>query len=325
MPEEKFNSLGRFLKQTFGEPVRRINVSIPGREPDPWNKEPGYALNLGGPLEPPPADAPLPPVEQQIREAKERIRQKYRFGKHIVHFRTGAGDSVNLATLREIIGNVMRDDEIIGFNITVRLNCFDDELVDFLADLSRHIYIWVETGLYTIHDVTLEKFGINISHSRQLELLETLMAKKLRVSAHFVLGLPGETQEMMRQTMEKASQMLIQGVNINHFYLLKYSPLVEEYRRGEIKLPEMNDYVSLAADFIELMPPHIVLRRIVGAARQEHLLAPEWTLLTNDVVNAITGELKKRNSFQGSKNPEWIHLAEKEPEKPVTQEAVRDE
>jgi len=125
--------------------------------------------------------------------------------------------------------------------------------------------------------------------------------------------------------MEKASQMLIQGVNINHFYLLKHSPLVEEYRRGEIKLPEMNDYVSLAADFIELMPSHIVLRRIVGAARQEHLLAPEWTLHTNDAVNAIIGELEKRNSFQGSKNPEWIRLAEKKPEKPVTQEAAQDE
>ncbi len=325
MPEEKFNSLGRFLKQTFGEPVRRINVIIPGRELNPWNKEPGYALNLGGPLEPPPADAPVLPVEEQIREAKERIRQKYRFGKHIVHFRTGSGDLVNLETLREIIDNMMRDDEIIGLNITVRINCFDDNLINFLADISRHIYIWVETGIHTIHDVTLEKFGIDISHSRQLELLEKLMSKKLRVSGHFVLGLPGETNEMMRQTMRKASQMLMQGVNIQHFYLLKQSPLVEEYRRGEIKLPEMNEYVSLAADFIELMHPSIVLRRIVGAARPEHLLAPEWTLLTNDVVNAIIGELEKRNSFQGSRNPEGMPLAEKKPEEPVTQEAVQDE
>lgn len=318
MLDERFISLGRFLKNTFGERVHRMNVHIPGMKLVPGENPKGYVLCPGGPLEAPFSNLVTLPVEQQIAKAKGRIRQKYKIGNYIIHFHTTRGDCVDLETIEKTVEKAMQDNEIIGLNITVRMDCLDDKIIRFLSKTAQYIYLWLETGIHSIHDTTLQKLGIQFTRDLITETMGKLMEKNLLVSPHVIFGLPDETSDMMHQTMEEVARMMINGVNINHFFLKNDSPLAEEYRKGEIKLLSREEYVSLVSDFIEILPQNVVLRRIVGEIPPEHLLAPDWTSQKQETLSAISTELENRNSVQGCKNPQFVKTEEEMPKTPDT-------
>ncbi len=300
--EDRFNSLGRFLKKTFGERVHRANINIPGKKFETEETPEGYALCLGGPLEAPVSTGETLSVKEQLRKAKERIRTKFKIGKYIIHFHSRTGEYLSLKTIEDTIETTLQDNEIIGLNFTVRMNHLDNDMTSLLSKTSKYIYLWLETGIYTANDSTLEKLGANFRFSDVLEKMEALMRKNIQASPHIVLGLPGETDEMMRQTMEKVSTMLVKGVNMQHFCMHNGSPFAQAYNNNEIKLLSQKEYVSLACDFIEILPPKIVLRRIVGEMPHQSLLGPEWTKNKRESITAISEEMERRNSRQGCKN-----------------------
>jgi hypothetical protein len=306
MLEERFNSLGRFLKETFGERVNRMNVYIPGKAGSDDNAENLYLLCPGGTLESEPPDKDIAPVEEQIVNAKERIRQKYKFGKYIVHLHGYSCHKISLELLRETVDRIIQDDEVIGINLTVRLDTADVALLRYLHEVDEHIYLWVETGIHTIHDETLKRIGFPLNSEEIMEKLFKLLAKGLRVSPHIVFGLPGETDEMMHQTMSKVANLLINGVNIQNFIVTKGSPFETECREEKINMLSREEYIALVCDFIELLPPNIVLRRVIGEVKPDLLVAPEWVADKKESLSLLSGEMENRNSKQGCKNPEYI-------------------
>ena len=307
MLEERFNSLGRFLKNTFGERVNRMNIFIPG---DPKSHEGGkeYSLCPGGPCETEAPQETTLPVQEQITRAKERIRQKFKYGKYIVHFHTYANTTITLDTLRKAIEKTMQDDEIIGINVTARVDSLDDNLIKFLNNVSQHIYLWVETGLISIHDATLQRLGLPFNVQDALTTINKLLRKDLRVSTHVVLGLPGETSDMMKQTMEEVSRLMVNGVNIQHFLFGQNTPYTEALTKGEITLLPRADYIAKVCDFIEILPPNIILRRLISESAYNPVW-PEWTTDKKKMLSEISDELEKRNSYQGCKNLSYIGIA----------------
>ncbi|MDH5543834.1 MAG: TIGR01212 family radical SAM protein [Nitrospinota bacterium] len=308
MLEERFNSLGRFLKNTFGERVNRMNIYIPGNIAGQGGAEKEYILCPGKPCETnQPADA-VPPVEEQISRAKERIRQKFKYGKFIIHFHTYSNNSISLDALKKAVENSMQDNEVIGINVTVRIDSLDNEIIKFLSYVSEHIYLWVETGFVTAHDSTLKKLGLPFTTQEAMETITKLLRKDLRVSPHVVLGLPGETAEMMRETMKEASRLMVNGVNIQHFLFPGNSPFADALAKGELKLLSREEYISTVCDFIEILPPNIVLRRLISETSSSNVL-PEWTKDKKKMLTEISGELEKRNSYQGCKNHSYAGIA----------------
>jgi len=307
MLEERFNSLGRFLKDTFGERVHRMNAYVPGKTESDRTAEDLYNLCPGGTLESEPNSEEIASVEDQITKAKDRIRQKYKFGKYIVHLHTYSSQKISLELLRETVDKIIQDDEVIGINLTVRLDTVDDAMLRYLREVDQHIYLWVETGIHTIHDETLKKIGFSLNSDEILEKIFKLLSKGLRVSPHVVLGLPGETDEMMHQTMSKVSNLLINGVNIQNFIITKGSIFETEYREEKIKLFSREDYINLLCDFIELLPPNIVLRRVIGETKPEFLIAPDWVENKKNCLSSLSDELERRNSKQSCKNETYMY------------------
>jgi hypothetical protein len=313
MAEERFHSLGRYLKKTFGERVHRLGVNI-GDTSDALADQAVFSLNTGGTLGSAVTGRESAPLAEQIDNSKERIRKRYKTGKFIVHFHSASDASVAMETLSNSVDEVLRDNEVIGINFSTRPDCLTDEFIGFLNRTAQYIHTWLEIGIQTMHDETLRRIGMNHTREQARRTLQKLMGTQLLIAPHFVLGLPGETFEMMYETMKEVSQLSLHGINIHHFYVLKGADFERQYNNGELKLPDRVEYVNLVCDFIEMLPPHVVLHRIVGEADEEQLVGPDWTLQRKETLAMISAEMERRNSSQGSR------LLEMEPSGPAGDE-----
>ncbi len=298
MLEERFYSLGRYLKNVFDERVHRIGVQIPGVSREASG---GYSLCAGGTLAATAYDALTVSIAEQINNAKERIRQRFKFGKFMVHLHAGSDVLVSMDSIRSAVDEITRDNEVMGLAITLRPSCLTPEMAEFLKLTSRHLCTWLELGVHTMHDETLRRIGCNHTSEQVREGILALMRTRIHIAPHMVFGLPGETAEMMRQSMKAISHLNIEGINIHNMYVLKGTPMEQQYAAGEIGLLAREEYIGLVCDFIEVLPPKVVLHGIVGTVPEERLLAPDWTLLRKENLDMISTELEKRGSMQGQK------------------------
>lgn len=295
MSEENFYSLGRYFKKTFGERIHkiRVNVSWP-----PVEDEDGVILNACGSLAGAAGDEP-PPAKQQVQESKERIRRRYKTGKFIVNLQSDADKKIPLENIRSLVDELLRDGDIIGIIIPATPECMSDGFVSFLKNTSQYTLTWLELGIQSIHDETLRRIKAKHTFAITQKAMKKLLGTQVLKAPRVVFGLPGETEEMMRATMKEVSRMDIQGININHLCVMRGACIEQEYAKGELELLSREQYGKLVCDFIEILPPEIILHRIVGEASDNQLLAPDWTLEKKENLTAITEEMKKRGSTQG--------------------------
>jgi len=159
--------------------------------------------------------------------------------------------------------------------------------------------VWIEYGLQSIHERTLE--FINRRHSfGQFENAIKLTAKRnIKTAAHVILGLPHETKQDMHKTATVIASLGINGVKLHTFHVLKNTEFHRMYRQEKISLPSEQDYVEMACDFLERLPPECVIMRLVSNARDEFLVVPFWMNKKQRVLRGIEKEFKKRNTYQG--------------------------
>ena len=298
MTEERFFSLGRYLKKTFDERVHKIRINVGDTSEGAAAME-NITLCSGSPIDSPTLEAESPSVTDQLNGAKGRIRKRFKSGKFIAHLQTGAGSCVSLESLSGKVDEVISDNEVIGITFCARPECMSDSFIKFLADTSEYTHTWLELGVMSLNDETLRRIGMKHTRSDVRNILQELIGTQVRVAPHIVLGLPGESDEMMRETMREAAALFLHGINIHNYYLLKGDPLVEQFERGELPLLGREHYVSLVCDFIETLPPDVVLHRIVGEADRERIVAPQWTMERKETLSLISAEMEKRGSYQG--------------------------
>lgn len=298
MAEERFYSLGRYLKETFGERVHKIRVNV-GEPVGSFADSDTVILSVGGTLDGGTHDTDLPPVAEQLAESKERVRKRFKTGKFIVYLHSGIGSCVSLETLTKTVDEILYDNEVIGITFVTRPECLSDAFIGYLNRTAGYTHTWLEIGVMTMHDETIRRIGMKHTSEDVMAVLQELMGTQLRVAPHLVLGLPGETPDQMRESIKEISRYAIHGINIHNFYVLSGTPFEEQYRKGELSLLGQEEYVNLVCDVIEMLPPGVVLHRIVGEADSERLVAPEWTADRKGTLSMISAEMEKRGSNQG--------------------------
>ena len=160
--------------------------------------------------------------------------------------------------------------------------------------------VWLELGLQSANDQTLRRInrGHNVACFEKAVLLAAQFG--LSICAHVILGLPGEGHDEMMKTARFLSTLPIQGVKIHLLYVLEDTPLAELYRIGHVHCLTREEYVELLVDFLELLPPNMVIQRLTGdPPRGSELLAPQWAKEKMKTLNLIKKRLEERNTWQG--------------------------
>ena len=136
------------------------------------------------------------------------------------------------------------------------------------------------------------------------DAVERSRDRGFEICSHVILGLPGESHADMMATAREMARLELDAIKIHNLYAVKNTPMAEQVATGEVILMERDDYVSTLVDFIELLPPSMVIERVSGEAPGDYFIGPSWCLDKPAVLKAIRDEFERRDTWQGKKYSE---------------------
>ena len=286
--------LSEVLKQEYGEKIYKLTLSSGCTCP---NRDGRISFggctfcSEGGSGE---FASKAPDIEGQIEEAKQRIRNKTDARRFIAYFQSFTNTYGNAADLEDLYTRVILRDEIVILSIATRPDCLDENIMGMLRRLNAIKPVWVELGLQTMHDRTAER----INRGYRLEVFEEAVRKLksagIQVIVHVIFGLPGETKEDMLRTVRYLAALKPgpDGVKLQMLNILKGSSLAQEYGRSPFPLLSLEEYTSLAAQSIRILPEEMVIHRMTGDGPGDLLIAPDWVRNKKKVLNTINRKLR---------------------------------
>ncbi len=240
-------------------------------------------------------------VGEQIRIQKENFAKKWDVKHWIAYFQAHTNTYAPLSILRPLYEAALDEEGIVGMNIATRADCLEDDVVEYLASLAERTKLTVELGLQSSSDATAKLINRGHDYAAFCEGFEKLRraSDRIEICVHLILGLPGEDDETMLQSVCDVAELHPDQVKFHLLHVLRDTPLASLYERGAYVPLERERYVRLVVDALELLPPEIVIGRLTGDGPAEQLLAPDWSLRKCAVLNDIDRLLYQRDSYQG--------------------------
>ena len=240
-------------------------------------------------------------IAGQLEDGKEVMRRKYRADKFIAYFQAYSNTYAPVSELRSLYEEALSVSDIVGMIVATRPDCLADDVLDYLAELHQRCYLWLEIGLQSIQGKTLNWINRRHDHACSISAIERAKERGLRICAHVILGLPGESREEMLETVQELNRLEVDGVKLHLLHVMKGTRLAEMYEKGEVHLLDRDSYAGLACDFLERLDARILIHRLTGDGGHDNLIAPLWSLKKFEVLNLIDSELKRRGAGQGIK------------------------
>ena len=183
--------------------------------------------------------------------------------------------------------------------IGTRPDCVGVDVLDLLQELAGRTHLTVEYGMQTMHDRSFDWMNRGHHHAATLDAIERSRGRGFELGIHVMLGLPGESHEDMLATARELARLNVDSVKIHNLYAVKKTPLADQVARGEVKLMERDEYVRTLVDFLELLPPSMIVERISGKAPSNYFIGPSWCLDKPAIKLAVNAELERRDTWQG--------------------------
>jgi uncharacterized protein len=238
-------------------------------------------------------------VAGQLEHAKEVMVRKYKAALFIAYFQSYSNTYAPVAELRRLYDEALAVPDVVGLIVGTRPDCLPEPVLDLLAGYAQRCYFWLELGLQSALDRTLERIGRGHDLASFSAAVAGCQSRGIRVCAHMILGLPGESREEMLTGADFLNASGVDGVKIHLLHVMRGTPLEAQYRAGEVRVLDRDQYVGLVCDFLERLDPGIVVHRLTGDGNRADLVAPLWSLQKFEVLNLIDGELERRGTGQG--------------------------
>ncbi|TGE32882.1 TIGR01212 family radical SAM protein [Desulfosporosinus sp. Sb-LF] len=238
-------------------------------------------------------------IHDQFVEVKERMKKKWPGARYIAYFQAYTNTYANVTRLREVYEEALAEEHVVGLSISTRPDCLPEDVLDYLEELNQRTYLWVELGLQSIHDRTMQWIGRGHDYAQFLRGLDQLRSRGIQVCAHIILGLPGETKAEMMATAQAVAELPLQGIKLHLLHVLRGTPLEEIYQCEPFDFLTKEGYVSLIVDILEILPQEMVIHRLTGDGPPDDLIGPLWSRKKWEVLNAIDAELARRDTWQG--------------------------
>jgi uncharacterized protein len=202
------------------------------------------------------------------------------------------------AGLKVLYEEALSVEDIVGLSIGTRPDCAPDDVLDYLEELSKEHLIWIEYGLQSASDATLARINRGHTVSAFLDAVSRTRSRNLPICVHIILGLPGESREDMLETARFLACQDIQAVKIHLLYVIRGTLLDNWYRAGIFQCMSLEEYTSIVAEFLSLLPPHLIIQRLTGDPHPKELAAPAWALGKQRNLQAIHDYMKNHGLYQ---------------------------
>lgn len=238
---------------------------------------------------------------KQFDDIKEMMSKKWPNSKYIAYFQANTNTYAPLNVLKEKYETVYKLPNVVGLSIATRPDSIEDDVYDYLEELSKETYLTVELGLQSIHEETNKI--INRCHSLECfnKAVKELRKRNINVVVHIINGLPYETKEMMIDTVKYLNDLDIQGIKIHMLHILKNTDLYDMYQKEKFHVLSRDEYVSIVCEQLRYLREEIVINRITGDPKEDDLVEPTWLIKKFGVLNEIDKYMAKNDIYQGDK------------------------
>lgn len=222
-----------------------------------------------------------------------------RANKFIAYFQNFSNTYDTISNLKKKYDSALIDDRIIGLAVATRPDCINAEVVQLLENYSQKYYVWVELGLQTSNDETGKLINRGYDNRKFLEAVNLLRNSGIDVVVHIMVGLPTETFDDLKNTVNFINDIDIQGIKIHSTYVVEGTILSKMYEEGKYVPLTYDEYMDYLCFIITHLRPNIVVHRISGDAPKELLVAPSWDIHKKWVMNGLFKRMNEENLIQG--------------------------
>ena len=300
-----YYSLDAYLKKTFGEKVYKLSLdggmTCPNRDGTCGDRgcifcSAGGSGDFAGDRN--------KSIPEQIREQKSLLQQKRPVHKFIAYFQAYTNTYAPVEYLEKIFREAISDEEVVVLSIGTRPDCLGEEVLSLLEELNQIKPVWIELGLQTIHPETLAFIRSGFALSDFDRAVTELHKRGIKVIVHLILGLPGETKEMMRASVSYAAALPVFGMKLQLLHILKGTDLHTYYESHPFDTFTLDDYCDFVTECVALLPPDIVIHRLTGDGPKKLLAAPLWSADKKRVLNQLQRTFREKDIWQGKYYPQ---------------------
>lgn len=292
-----YKDYAAFVSEHFHGKVQKIAVNAgftcPNRDGTVGRGGCSYCTNAA--FNPRYCDASLS-IAEQLERGKEFFAKKYPKMQYLAYFQAFSNTHASIGKLRAMHDEALGVDGVVGIDIATRPDCLPDEVLDYLEELSRRTLVIVELGVETIHDATLARVNRCHDWTTSHAAITRLAQRGIIVGVHLILGLPGETEEMMEQTVKTVCSLPVDLVKFHQLQVLRGTALARQWADGEVELVQWTaqQYARLCARLLRLVPGHVAVERFVSQSPPSMLIAPKWNLKQGEFNKMLLNEINKQ-------------------------------
>jgi radical SAM protein (TIGR01212 family) len=292
--EQRFHSISTWLKRQFGEKTIKLAIdggfTCPNRD---GSKGHGGCLFC--------SDNGAGEFASNVEDQIQLYADKWPNARYLGYFQNHTNTYAPVEELREKYEAILANPKIEGLVIGTRPDCLSEDVLDLLGEINKTHFLWIELGLQTMHEETAELINRCYSLDVFEKAMEGLRSRGIKTVVHLILGLPGETREMMLDSVRYvANQPDLFGMKLHLLNVVKGSRMALDYSEYQ-PFASIEEYVNLVVECLELIPPQVTIHRLTGDAPRSILITPPWSFNKRTILNSINEQLHLRDTWQGKK------------------------
>lgn len=302
--EKRYNDYPSFFRTLFQERIQKLSIdagfSCPNRD---GTKGVGGCTFCNNRSFNPDYCRSTVSITKQIEEGKQFFAHKYTGQKYLAYFQAYSNTYAPLEVLKQKYEEALAYPEIVGLVIGTRPDVVNEEVLDYLQELAKEYYICIEYGVESTNDEVLQRINRGHTFTEVERAIQLTTGRGIRIGAHLIFGLPGETPTEMLQGAVRLCDLPIDILKLHQLQIIQDTCMADEYLQNptHFRLYTLEDYLNFVVDVIEHIRPEVYLERFVNQAPEEYLIAPKWGVKNFEFVAKLDKRLQERDSWQGKK------------------------
>lgn len=297
----RYNSLNNYLRNKFGKKVYKISIdggfTCPNRD---GKISTGGCIFCSAKGSGDFATSKSLSITQQIEQGKERVRSKTKDNRFIAYFQAFTNTYAPIDVLESKFTEAINHKDIVALSVATRPDCVDDNVLKLLEKLNKIKPVWVELGLQTIKESSVDYIRRGYENSVYVDTATKLRNIGIEVITHIILGLPKESKLDMLRSVDFACKYS-DGIKLQLLHILKGTDLLKDYEDSKFNALTMEQYIDILCDAVSIIPKNVIIHRLTGDGDKKILVAPLWSGNKKVVLNTINKTFEERNIIQGSK------------------------
>ena len=297
---KRYNDLGTFLKTKFGCKVYKVSLkadfTCPNRD---GTKGYGGCTYCNPEILTPHTYSEDMSIKNQLNEGIAYIKKRHKAEKFIAYLQSYTNTYGPIGKLEGLYREAVDSPDVVGLSVSTRPDCISDEILDLLSEINEERFLWVELGLQTAKDKTLDLINRGHGLADFLKTYDMVVSRGIAVCVHVILGLPGETEGDMMDTAKLLGKRQVWGIKIHHLEVQNGTQLERMYQKGELRLLSFEEYTALVVQFIEHLYPGTLVHRLCSDTPVKYLVAPRWKGGKFRLLREIEKIMEERDVVQG--------------------------